>query len=560
MEDKELMELYDRSFKELEVGEIIKGEVVHIDRDREFALVDIGYKTEGIIPIKEFLNKDGEITVKVGDKVEALLVKKDEERDIIVLSKEKARQKRSLIKIEEAFKNNGIIKGYIKARTKGGFFVDIDGVQAFLPGSQLDFRPVKNWDSFIGTEHEFMVIKFDKYKKNIVLSRKAVMEYRRETMKKQLLSKLKEGAIFEGKVKSVTDYGLFVDLGGIDGLVHITDISWGRVTSPVGLYKPGDEVKVKVLKFDKEKEKISLGIKQLTPDPWTDAEKKYPVGARVKGKIVGITDYGAFVELEPGVEGLIHISEMSWTKKIRHPSQVVNVGDVVDVVVLDINVPKRRIALGMRQVEPNPWDIVEEKYPVGSVVKGKVRSITDFGIFVGIEEGIDGLVHVSDISWSKKRVNPAELFKVGDEVEAVVLNIDRNAGRFSLGIKQLAPNPWELIAEKCKPGSIIKGVITSVTDFGIFVEIEEGIEGLVHVSEIPKGASLKQYNVGDELEVKVLSVSPQDKKIALSIRRIEEKKDKERYKEYISKQGFKPSLGEILKEEIKNLNLENLKE
>ncbi len=558
--NKELMELYNKSFKELQEGDIVGGEIVHIDRDREFALVDIGYKTEGVIPIKEFVNKEGEVTIKVGDKIEALLIQKDEEKDVIVLSKEKARQRKSWNMIEDAFKNNGTIKGYIKARTKGGFFVDIDGVQAFLPGSQLDFRPVKNWDTFIGTEHEFMVIKLDKYKKNIVLSRKAVLEKQKETMRKETMERLKEGAILEGKIKSITDYGLFVDLGGIDGLVHITDISWGRITNPINLYKPGDEVKVKVLKFDKEKDRISLGIKQLTPDPWTDAEKKYPIGAKVKAKVIGLKDYGAFVELEPGVEGLIHISEMSWTKKIRHPSQMVEVGDIVEVVVLDINVPKRRIALGLRQVKPNPWDIVEEKYPVGTILKGKVRSVTDFGVFVGVEEGIDGLVHISDISWSKKKVDPLEMFKVGDEVEAVVLNIDRKSGRFSLGIKQLAPNPWEVIAEKYKPGSTIKGTITSITDFGIFVEIEDGIEGLVHVSEIPKGVPLSEYKVGEQIEAKVINVFPKDKKMGLSLRKLEEKKEKDIYKTYGGKQEFKPSLGEILKEEIKNLKLDNIKE
>lgn len=558
--DEELMELYNKSFKELQEGQIVSGEVVHIDRDREFALVDIGYKTEGVIPIKEFINKKGEVTIKVGDKIDALLVQKDEEKNLILLSKEKARQIKSWNMIEDAFKNNGVIKGCIKARTKGGFFVDINGVQAFLPGSQLDFRPVKNWNTFIGTEHEFMVIKLDKYKKNIVISRKALLEYQKETMRKETMARLKEGAVLEGKVKSVTDYGLFVDLGGVDGLVHITDISWGRITNPPNLYKPGDQVKVKVLKFDKGKDRISLGIKQLTPDPWTDAEKKYPIGARIKAKVTGLKDYGAFVELEPGVEGLIHVSEMSWTKKIRHPSQMVEVGDLVDVVVLDINVPKRRIALGMRQVEPNPWDIVEEKYPVGTVLKGKVRSVTDFGVFVGVEEGIDGLVHVSDISWSKKRVNPLEMFKVGDEVEAIVLSIDRQSGRFSLGIKQLAPNPWEVIAEKYSPGSTIKGTITSITDFGIFVEIEDGIEGLVHVSEIPKGSSLSQYKVGEQVEAKVINVFPKDKKIGLSLQRLEEKREKDRYKSYISRQQFKSSLGEILKEEIKNLKLDNIKE
>ncbi len=553
MDDKELKEFYDQTVKDLQVGDIVKGEVVYIDKGRDFVLVDIGYKTEGMIPIKEFIDKTGKIDVKIGDKVEALLIEKDEEKEVILLSKEKAKQIQAWDMIEEAFKRKDIIEGYIKARTKGGFFVDIDGVQAFLPGSQLDIKPIKNWNAFIGTKHEFMIIKLDSAKKNIVVSRKAVLEYKRETRRKELLEKLKEGAVLEGKVKNITDYGLFIDLGGIDGLVHITDISWGRIANAAGLYRPGDEVKVKVLKFDREKEKVSLGIKQLTPDPWQDVEKKYPVGTRTKGKVVELANYGAFVELEPGVEGLIHVSEMSWTKKIKHPSEMVKVGDIVDVVILDINKTRRRIALGMRQIEPNPWDIVEEKYPVGTIIRGKIRGITDFGIFVGVEEGIDGLVHVSDISWSKKRVNPSEMFKVGDEIEAVVLNIDKENKRFSLGIKQLVPNPWEIIAKKYEPGSIVKGTITSVTDFGIFVEIEDGVEGLVHVSEIPKGKSLKNYNVGDEIEAKVINVIPKEKKIGLSIKRLEEKKDKEVYKEYVNKEGFGANLGEILKEEIKNL-------
>lgn len=546
-QNNEIISLYNRSFRELQEGEILSAEVVHIDREKEFVLVDIGYKTEGIIPIKEFLDEDGRIQVKVGDRIEAMLVQKDEERDLFILSKEKARQLRTWRLLDEVYKNDGIVKGVIKEKTKGGFFVDIDGVRAFLPGSQLDVRPVKDWDSFIGTEHEFKIIKYEKQKKNVVLSRKAAIEQRQKIMREKTLSKIKEGEVLEGKVKNVVDYGIFVDLGGVDGLVHITDICWGRINKDIlNLYKPGDQVKVKVLRFDREKERISLGIKQLTPDPWKDAEKKYPVGKRLKAKVVALKEYGAFVELEPGVEGLVHISEMSWTKKIKHPSEVVEVGDIVDVVVLDINPEKRRIALGMKQVEPNPWDILEEKYPVGSRIKGKVRGITDFGIFVGVEEGIDGLVHISDISWTRKKINLHEMFKIGDEVEAVVLNIDKENRRFSLGIKQLIPNPWELITKRYKPGDTVKGTITSITDFGIFVDVGEGVEGLIHVSEIPEDTPLSEYKEGEEVEAKILSISPREKKIALSIKRLEEKR--------VKREEFRTSLAEILRE--KNVKLE----
>ncbi len=546
-QNNEIISLYNRSFRELQEGEILSAEVVHIDREKEFVLVDIGYKTEGIIPIKEFLDEDGRIQVKVGDRIEAMLVQKDEERDLFILSKEKARQLRTWRLLDEVYKNDGTVKGVIKEKTKGGFFVDIDGVRAFLPGSQLDVRPVKDWDSFIGTEHEFKIIKYEKQKKNVVLSRKAAIEQRQKIMREKTLSKIKEGEVLEGKVKNVVDYGIFVDLGGVDGLVHITDICWGRINKDIlNLYKPGDQVKVKVLRFDREKERISLGIKQLTPDPWKDAEKKYPVGKRLKAKVVALKEYGAFVELEPGVEGLVHISEMSWTKKIKHPSEVVEVGDIVDVVVLDINPEKRRIALGMKQVEPNPWDILEEKYPVGSRIKGKVRGITDFGIFVGVEEGIDGLVHISDISWTRKKINLHEMFKIGDEVEAVVLNIDKENRRFSLGIKQLIPNPWELITKRYKPGDTVKGTITSITDFGIFVDVGEGVEGLIHVSEIPEDTPLSEYKEGEEVEAKILSISPREKKIALSIKRLEEKR--------VKREEFRTSLAEILRE--KNVKLE----
>ena len=391
----EFMELYEESLKSIQEGEVVKGEIVQVDK--EYVLVDIGYKSEGQISIHEFRDDEGNITAKVGDKVEVLLERREDDEGTIKLSKEKAEKIKIWDKIKEVYEANGTIVGQIISRVKGGLAVDV-GLQAFLPGSQIDLRPVRDMDALVGTEHEFEIVKYNKRRGNIVLSRRSILEARRMALREETIKDLEEGAVLDGTVKNITDYGLFIDLGGIDGLVHITDMSWGRVGHPSEVHKYGDKIKVKVLNFDKERERVSLGIKQLATDPWNDAEENYPIGTRIKGRVVSLTDYGAFVQVEEGVEGLIHVSEMSWTRKIRHPSQILSVGDMVDAMVLNIDAAKKRISLGMKQVEPNPWDIIEEKYPIGTTIEGKIKNMTDFGVFIGIDEGIDGLVHISDIS------------------------------------------------------------------------------------------------------------------------------------------------------------------
>jgi small subunit ribosomal protein S1 len=497
----------------------------------------------------------------VGDRVEVLLERREDDEGTIRLSKEKAAKIKIWDDIKRIYENNGTIQGKILSRVKGGLSVDI-GLQAFLPGSQVDLRPVRDMDALVGTEHEFKIVKYNKRRGNIVLSRRAILEARRKAQREETLNLLEEGAVLEGTVKNITDYGLFIDLGGIDGLVHITDMSWGRVGHPSEMHQLGDTINVKVLSFDKEKARVSLGIKQLTPDPWSNAEEKYPIAMRITGRVVSLTDYGAFVEVEQGVEGLIHVSEMSWTRKIRHPSQILNVGDMVDTVVLNIDVAKKRISLGMKQVEPNPWDVIEEKYPVGTTIEGKIKNITDFGIFIGIDEGIDGLVHISDISWTRRIKHPSEVYKKGQEVQAVVLNIEKENERFSLGIKQLTEDPWDKIPEKYKPGTRVTGTVTNVTDFGLFVELEEGIEGLVHISEIAKdrhGNPMSRFQVDDVIQAKVLKVSRQDKKIGLSIRKLEESTEKEIYRSYLNNQREATSnLGELLREEMVHLQGETL--
>jgi len=545
-------ELLEASFKErggdgvLKEGEIVKGTVVEVTKD--FVTVDVGFKSEGQIPISEFTNAKGEVQVKVGDEVEVLVEARENENGMVVLSKEKADKMRVWDEISAACERDEIVRGTIIGRVKGGLSVDI-GVKAFLPGSQVDIRPVRNLDQFIGQEFEFKVIKFNKRRGNIVLSRRALLEKQREELKKETLEKLKEGAILKGVVKNLTDYGAFIDLGGIDGLLHITDMSWGRVGHPSEIFNVGDETEVVVLKFDPETERVSLGLKQIQEDPWLRAEEKYPVGTRVRGKVVSLTDYGAFVEIEQGVEGLIHVSEMSWTKRVKHPNKILNVGDEVEAVVLDIDAKAKRIALGMKQIEPNPWTLLEEKYPIGSVIKGQVRNVTDFGIFVGVEEGIDGLVHVSDISWTQRIKHPGELFKKGDVVEAVVLNIDVENERFSLGIKQLYPDPWETLAERYPIGTVVKGRVTKLTDFGAFVEIEEGIEGLVHVSELREERVEKPSDVlseGDEIDVKIIDINTVDRKIALSAKAVHDSD----YREYMRDQDADQSrvrLGDLIK-------------
>ncbi|MCD6261448.1 MAG: 30S ribosomal protein S1 [Deltaproteobacteria bacterium] len=563
---EDFTKLYEESLKSIQEGEVLVGEVVQVDKD--YVLVDIGYKSEGQISIDEFRDPDGNVSVKVGDKVDVLLERKDNEEGGIVLSKEKAAKIKIWDNIKKIYENDETIKGKILSRVKGGFSVDV-GLQAFLPGSQVDLRPVRDMNSLIGTEHEFKIVKYNKRRGNIVLSRRALLEAQRMAQREETLRTLEEGAILEGKVKNITNYGLFIDLGGIDGLVHITDMSWGRVGHPSELYKPGDDIKVKVLSFDRESQRVSLGIKQLKPDPWDEAAEKYPVGTKITGRVVNLKDYGAFVEVEPGIEGLIHVSEMSWTRKVRHPSQVLSVGDTVNAVVLDIDISKKRISLGMKQVEPNPWDAIEEKYPVGTIIEGKIKNITDFGIFVGIDEGIDGLVHISDISWTKRIKHPSEIYKKGQEVQAIVLNIDKENERFSLGIKQLTSDPWDEIPYKYQPGVKITGTVTSVTDFGIFLQLEEGVEGLVHVSEVPSDGQkdpMAGFKVNDVVEAKVINVSREEKKIGLSLKKLDSAKEKgpqTSYKNYINnRQEATSNLGELLREEMITLerNVETSKD
>lgn len=553
--------LYEESLKSIQEGEVLKGEIVQIDK--EYVLVDIGYKSEGQIRIQEFIDPEGNLTAQVGEKIEVLLERREDDEGAIRLSKEKAAKIKIWDQIKEIYENDGTIRGKIVSRVKGGLAVDI-GLQAFLPGSQVDLRPIRDMDALVETEHEFKIVKYNKRRGNIVLSRRAILEAERMTLREKTLKLIEEGAVLEGVVKNITDYGLFIDLGGIDGLVHITDMSWGRVGHPSEMHQVGDRISVKVLNFDRERERVSLGIKQLTPDPWSDAEEKYPVGTRITGRVVSLTDYGAFVEVEQGVEGLIHVSEMSWTRKIRHPSQILSVGNMVDTMVLNIDVPRKRISLGMKQVEPNPWDVIEEKYPVGTTIEGRIKNITDFGIFIGIDEGIDGLVHISDISWTRRIKHPSEIYKKGQEVQAVVLNIDKEGERFSLGIKQLAPDPWDEIPDKYRPGTRVTGTVTNVTDFGLFLELEEGIEGLIHISEISsdkRGNPVSRFQVDDVIQAKVINVSREEKKIGLSIRRLEESSEKEIFKSYLNNhQQATSNLGELLREEMMNLQQQGLTE
>ncbi len=546
-----VMNLYEESFKRFAEGEVVTGRIISIDKDH--VLVDIGYKSEGQIRIHEFKNEDGEITAKLGDSVEVMVEWWDDEEERVVLSKEKAANIKIWDAIKKSYEEDGIVEGVISNRVKGGFSVDI-GVQAFLPGSQADLRPIRNLDELVGQTFEFKILKYNRKRSNIVLSRRAILEKERESKRAETLASIHEGQIVEGIVKNITDYGVFIDLGGVDGLLHITDISWGRVKHPSELFAVGDTISVKVLSFDLEKERVSLGMKQLTVDPWSVAAERYPVGARVHGVVVSLTDYGAFIELEEGIEGLIHVSEMSWTRKVRHPSKVVSVAEEVEAVVLDIKPESRRISLGMKQVVPNPWDVIAEKYPVGTTIEGKIKNITDFGLFIGIDEGIDGLVHISDISWIKRIKHPSELYKKGDVIQAIVLDIEKESERFSLGIKQLQDDPWKTVAERYEVGKEITGTITNLTDFGIFIELEEGIEGLVHVSEISKEkikTPVGQYNIGEVITAKVMNINSDERRIGLSIKRMEMEDEQSLLNDYVNNMGpATSSFGEILRENL----------
>ncbi len=554
-------EMYEESLRQIQEGELIKGEIIKIDE--EYVLVDIGYKSEGVIRINEFQNSDGKVTAKPGDKIDVVLERKENDEGLVILSMEKAKKIKVWDQVRDVYNNDGTIEGKVMFRVKGGLSVDIGGLPAFLPGSQIDLHPIRDLDSLVGQVMELKILKYNKRRNNIIVSRRALLEAERVKEKAKTLSLLKESSIVKGEVKNITDYGLFVDLGGIDGLLHITDMSWGRVAHPSSMYKIGDEITVKIISFDREKERVSLGLKQLKPDPWIDASNRFPVGTKVTGRVVNLTDYGAFIEIEEGVEALIHISEMSWTRKAKHPSQIVSIGDTVEAVVLNLDTENKRVSLGMKQIKPNPWDLIEEKYPVGTIIEGRIKNITDFGLFIGIDEEIDGLVHISDISWTKKIKHPSELYKKGDEVQAKVMTVDKDNERFSLGIKQLTENPWEEIPEKYKVGTKVTGKVTNITDFGIFVELEEGIEGLVHSSEISKGKSkspLGKFQIDDVIQVLVVNVSKEEKKIALSLRKLQEKEFKDIYDNY--KDGMKEEVtsdfGMLIKEKIESDDALNL--
>jgi len=496
---------------------VVKGRVIGISAD--WVTVDISYKAEGLIPVNQFKTPEGELTIAMGDEVEVYLDTMEEEDGALILSKEKADLMRAWDEISTAVEADEVVKGTIVARVKGGLQVDI-GVKAFLPGSQVDLRPVKILDKLIGEAFEFKIIKFNKKRGNIVLSRRVLLEQEREEKREETIERLQIGAIMNGIVKNITDYGAFIDLGGIDGLLHITDMSYGRLNHPAEMFEVGQSAEVKILKFDPDTQRVSLGYKQIRPDPWVEAEYKYPVGAIVRGKVVSIPDYGSFVELEDGIEGLVHISEMTWNKRIKHPSKLVTVGDIIEAKVLGMDIENKRISLGMKQLETNPWDVVEQQYPLGSLVTGKVRNITDFGIFVGIDEGIDGLVHISDLSWGQRIKHPSERYKKGDAVEARVLSIDKEGERFSLGIKQLTEDPWYTVHSRYFLGQVMEGPVVHRADFGIFVEIEDGVEGLVHLSEMAFDGDdwQSQYPEGHTIKAEIIHIDSHDRKISLSER------------------------------------------
>jgi small subunit ribosomal protein S1 len=514
----ELFEMPENN-KVVAVGDVAMGTVIGTVDD--FLLIDVGDKAESYIAKSEFRLEE-QSQIKIGDTFEVFVERRKEEGGLL-LSREKAIAIKVWEDIAKIQEDDKTIEGKIESRVKGGMSVDI-GVPAFLPYSQIDLRPVKDLDGLIGQSFEFKILKFNKKRNNVVISRRAILEEERNKLREKMRSLLQEGQIITGAITNITDYGLFIDMGGMDGLCHITDLSWGRVSHPAKLYKVGQELEVKVLKYDKEHDRVSLGVKQLREDPWATVTDRYPISQNTKGKVVSITDYGVFVELEEGVEGLIHVSEMTWSKKPRHPSKMVSVGDELEIMVLNIEPETKRISLGMKQLQPNPWDLVTETYPVGSIIEGKIKNITDFGVFIGIEEGIDGLIHVSDLSWTERIKHPSEKYAKGETIQAVVLKIDKENERFSLGIKQLTPDPWQAAYNNYPSGTVIEGVITNVTDFGVFVKLEEGIEGLVHVSEISKDkvkTPVGMYKVGDILKAIVINVSAKDRKIGLSIKTLE---------------------------------------
>jgi len=519
---EEMETYFTESLNQFKEGQIINGKIIEISKG--MATVDVGFKSEGIVQLHEFPD-DGK-NMAIGDEVEVFLERVEDNDGNVVLSKEKANKIKLWDELVKTYEADEIIEGTVVAKAKGGLTVDI-GLKAFLPGSQIDLRPIRNLEKLIGEKFQMRIIKMNKKRGNIVLSRRVLLEEQRKQSRSETLQKLEEGNLVDGIVKNITEYGVFIDLGGIDGLLHITDMSWGRVNHPSEMFSIGDKVQVMVLKFDKEKERVSLGLKQITPDPWVNVDEKYPVETRIKGKVVSITDYGVFVELEKGIEGLVHISEMSWSRHVKHPSKIVSIRDEVEAVVLTLDKEKKRISLGMKQIEPNPWEEIERKYPIGSEVDGTVRNLTDFGAFIELEDGVDGLIHISDLSW-KKIKHPSEVLKKKDATKAVVLSIDKDSCRISLGVKQLQPDPWDDIAKNYLIGTEVEGTVIKVTGFGAFAEFGDGLEGLIHVSQLSSEKVThpdKAVSVGDKIKAKVIKVDTSSKKIALSIKAHEQDLD-----------------------------------
>ena len=544
-QESEFAQLYDQSLKSFKSGTVVRGRVLQIRSG--VVMLDLGYKSDGIIPVEQFTEEELK-ALKPGDELEVMLEAAEDANGNLMLSREKAKKLQIWDDLNKAHQSGAPVKGRVLSVIKGGLTVDIGGVEAFLPGSQIDTKPVHQLNRMVGQVLDLKILKMNSGRGNIVLSRRAILEQHLNTKKEETLAALVEGQIVSGTIKNVTEYGAFVDLGGIDGLLHITDMSWGRISHPSELLKVGDKMDVVVLKYDREKQKVSLGIKQKTEDPWLAASQKYSVGSRVSGKVVSLTDYGAFIELERGIEGLIHVSEMSWTQRVKHPSKVVAVGDIVEAQVLAVDPAGKRISLGMKQIEPNPWHSIGDRYPVGAEVEGKVKTVTEFGAFIGLEEGIDGLIHISDLSWTKHVKHPSELLKKGQKTKAIVLSIDAQKERISLGLKQLTPDPWDkAIPGRYKVGQDETVKVTKVADFGAFVELEHGIEGLIPASEMMKDApAIKE---GDEVTVRVIKVDKGDRKIALSIKAQIKGSDRSSLKDYMSQQE-KPdtSIGALLKE------------
>ncbi len=555
-----LAALYEETFRNLEEGTITEGRIVALTKDK--VVVDIGYKSEGMIPSDQFSAEELQ-QIKIGDRLQVYIEECEDAEGNLILSKEKADKMKIWEELEKLHKEEKSIEGKIISRIKGGMMVDI-GVKAFLPGSQIDLHPVRDLDGLVGRVVPLKIIKINHRRGNVVVSRRVLLEETRDKKRQTTLSTLKEGQLIQGTVKNITDYGAFIDLGGIDGLLHITDMSWGRVSHPSEMFTVGDRVEVTVLKYDRETGRISLGLKQKTADPWTNVANKYPLGARIKGRVVSLTDYGAFVEIEPGVEGLVHVSEMSWTHEVRHPSRVVSIGDQVEAAVLNVDPASRKISLGMKQTAPNPWNMVEEKYPVGTRIEGKVKSLTDFGAFIGLEEGIDGLIHISDMSWTKHVKHPSELFKKGQKVEAVVLRLDKEKERLSLGFKQLTRDPWDdEIPGRYRVGDAVNGKVSKVADFGIFVELEGGVEGLIHISEAGLDHHVKleeKYKLQDDVAAKIIKVDREERKIALSLRDLQLDSERRQVDEYHAAQGpLDQSLGRAAKQRRKGNQAEDEK-